>query len=310
MTTVFIAVEHPKSGQEWVRIFQELQPDWQVLEWTPGLAIKADIAIVWRPDAQLFVEQPQLKAVFNMGAGVDAIDFDVIPEQIPVYRVEDGGMAVQMAEYAIYGVLNATQRFAPYVELQQQNTWKVIRPVHREQWPIGVMGYGQIGQKVVQSLEVLGYPVSAWVRTARHDSNGTKLYAGEHEFDAFLAASRILVNVLPLTPETTGLLNKSNLLKLQPDSYLINMARGPHVVDQDLLEVIDSGHMSGALLDVFHQEPLPATHPFWQHPRITMTPHISGVSLRYPTARHIHEKAVAFLGGQSISGLVQRQRLY
>ena len=106
------------------------------------------------------------------------------------------------------------------------------------------------------------------------------------------------------------LLNKSNLLKLQPDSYLINMARGPHVVDQDLLEVIDSGHMTGALLDVFHQEPLPATHPFWQHPRITMTPHISGVSLRYPTARHIHEKAVAFLGGQSISGLVQRQRLY
>ena len=310
MTTVFIAVEHPKSGQEWVRIFQELQPDWQVLEWTPGLAAKADIAIVWRPDAQLFVEQPQLKAVFNMGAGVDAIDFDVIPEHIPVYRVEDGGMAVQMAEYAIYGVLNATQRFAPYVELQQQNTWKVLRPVHREQWPIGVMGYGQIGQKVVQSLQVLGYPVNAWVRTARQAPAGVKLYAGAQELDAFLAASRILVNVLPLTPETTGLLDKTNLLKLQPNSYLINMARGPHVVDQDLLEVIDSGHMTGALLDVFHQEPLPATHPFWQHPRIMITPHIYGVSLRYTTARHIHEKAQAFLTGQPISGLVQRQRLY
>ncbi len=310
MTTVLIAVDKPKSAQEWVRIFKELQPDWNVLEWSAGLAEKAEIAIVWRPDAQLFIEQPQLKAVFNMGAGVDAIQFEHIPESIPVYRVEDGGMAVQMAEYAIYGVLQATQRFAPYLELQKQSQWQVLRPVQREQWPVGIMGYGQIGQRVAQSLTALGYPVSAWVRTARPSTDGVKLYAGPDQLDDFLHATRILINVLPLTPETRGILNKDNLVKLQAQSYLINMARGPHVVDQDLIDVMDQGHLSGALLDVFHQEPLDATHPFWQHPSILVTPHISGVSLRWPTAKHIHEKAVAFLAGQPITGLVQRQRMY
>lgn len=310
MTTVLIAVEHPKSGQQWVQIFQELQPDWVVVEWTPGLELKADIAIVWRPSAQLFIEQPQLKAVFNMGAGVDAIDFEVIPETIPVYRVEDGGMAVQMAEYAIYGVLQATQRLAPYADLQKQKTWQVLRPIRREQWPIGIMGYGQIGQKVAQSLVGLGYPVSAWVRNPRPGADEVQLYAGPEQLDAFLQASRILINVLPLTPETRGVLNKAHLLKLQPQSYLINMARGPHVIDEDLIEVIDAGHLTGALLDVFHEEPLGEEHPFWQHPQILVTPHISGVSLRWPTAQHIAKKATAFLAGATITGLVQRQRLY
>ncbi len=310
MTTVLIAVDHPKSGQQWVKIFQELQPDWNVLEWTSGLDIKADIAIVWRPSAQLFIEQPQLKAVFNMGAGVDAIDFSVIPESIPVYRVEDGGMAVQMAEYAIYGVLQATQRLAPYVALQKQNTWQVLRPVLREQWPIGIMGYGQIGQKVAQSLTGLGYPVAAWVRSPRQSTDEVPLYAGPEQLDAFLQASRILINVLPLTTETRGILNKTNLLKLQPHSYLINMARGPHVVDEDLIAVLDEGHLTGALLDVFHEEPLDVNHPFWQHPQVLVTPHISGVSLRWPTAQHIAKKATAFLAGTTITGLVQRQRLY
>lgn len=310
MTTVLIAVDKPKSGQKWVQEFQELQPDWKVIEWMPGLVEKGDIAIVWRPDAQLFIEQPQLKAVFNMGAGVDAIDFNVIPESIPVYRVEDGGMAVQMAEYAIYGVLQATQRFAPYVELQQKSQWQVLKPVRREQWPVGIMGYGQIGQKVAQSLQLLGYPVAVWVRTPRRQETGVTFYVGDNELDAFLRATRILINVLPLTEATKGILNKDHLLKLQPQSYLINMARGPHVVDEDLIAVLDEDHLAGALLDVFHQEPLPAEHPFWRHPNIVITPHISGVSLRDVTAQHIHEKALAFLAGQSITGLVQRQRMY
>lgn len=310
MTTVLIAVGKPKSGQKWVQEFQRLQPDWHVVEWSAGMATKGDIAVVWRPEAQLFTEQPQLKAIFNMGAGVDAIDFEVIPESIPVYRVEDGGMAVQMAEYAIYGVLQATQRFAPYAELQQQNQWQVLRPIRREQWPIGIMGYGQIGQKVAQSLQSLGYPVSAWVRSPRANADGVTFYAGDDQLEAFLQSTRILINVLPLTAATSGILNKNHLLQLQPQSYLINMARGPHVVDEDLLAVIDSGHLTGALLDVFHQEPLSVSHPFWQHPHITITPHISGVSLRDLTAQHIHEKALAFLAGQVITGLVQRQRMY
>ena len=133
---------------------------------------------------------------------------------------------------------------------------------------------------------------------------------GDNELDAFLRATRILINVLPLTEATKGILNKDHLLKLQPQSYLINMARGPHVVDEDLIAVLDEDHLAGALLDVFHQEPLPAEHPFWRHPNIVITPHISGVSLRDATAQHIHEKALAFLAGQSITGLVQRQRMY
>lgn len=310
MSTLVIAVGRPETNQRWAQVFKQLHPDWQVHCWDQVKnEVTADFAVVWQPSTQLFVDQPHLKAIFNIGAGVDAIDFNQIPESVPVYRVEDAGMAVQMAEYALYGVLLATQRFAPYVDLQSEKKWQQLPPVYRSQWPIGVMGYGQIGQKVVQALQVLGYPVSTWVRSER-TCDGVKVFAGPEQLPDFLSKSRILINVLPLTEQTKGIINAENLARLPTNSFLINMARGGHVVDQDLLAALDAGHLTGALLDVFHVEPLATDHAFWTHPNIHITPHISGVSLRESTAQQISTKIKAFLQNQNVSGLVERERMY
>lgn len=310
MSTLIIAVGKPETNQRWAEVFKQLQPDWQIHCWDQVKnEVTADFAVVWQPSTQLFIDQPELKAVFNIGAGVDGIDFNQIPEAVPVYRVEDAGMAVQMAEYALYGVLLATQRFTPYVDLQSQKKWQQLPPIYRSEWPIGVMGYGQIGQKVVQSLQLLGYPVSTWVRSERANSE-VKVFAGLEQLPEFLAQSRILINVLPLTAQTKGIINAENLTQMPAESFFINMARGGHVVDQDLIAAIDAGHLTGALLDVFHTEPLPTDHVFWTHPNIHITPHISGVSLRESTAQQISTKIRAFLQNQTVSGLVERDRMY
>lgn len=310
-TTLVIAVGRPETCQQWADVFKKLQPEWQVVCWDEVKdTVAADFAVVWRPSKQLFADQPQLKAIFNIGAGVDGIDFSQIPAELPVYRVEDAGMAVQMAEYAVYGALLATQRFRPYAEQQQKQQWQQAEPVYRHQWPVGVLGFGQIGQKVAQMMQSLGYPVSTWVRTPRSAPDGMQVYAGQEQLSEFLTQSRILINVLPLTAETQGIINAQNLSQLPADSFLINMARGGHVVDDDLVAALDSGHLTGALLDVFHTEPLPAEHVFWTHPQVHITPHIAGVSLREPTVAQIQAKIKAFLQNQVVSGLVERDRMY
>lgn len=311
MTTVIIAVGRSESNQRWVQVFQALQPNWHIYDWTQVKdTIHADFAVVWQPSTQLFIDQPHLKAIFNIGAGVDAIDFSKIPDFVPVYRVEDAGMAVQMAEYAVYGTLLATQRFQSYVVAQKNKIWHKNDPIYKDQWPIGVMGFGQIGQKVAQVLKTLDYPVSTWVRSPRSNIDGINIFSGSDQLASFLAKSRILINVLPLTSETKGILNAANLSQLPDKSFLINMARGAHVIEKDLIAALDSGHLSGALLDVFSTEPLPPEHVFWNHPNIYITPHISGVSLRQQTAEQISSKINAFLQHQPISGLVERDRMY
>lgn len=311
MTTVMIAAGSSESNQRWAQVFKEHQPNWKVHDWnTIKDTVHADFAVVWKPSTQLFVDQPHLKAIFNIGAGVDGIDFSQIPSTVPVYRVEDAGMAVQMAEYAVYGALLATQRFHPYVLAQQKKIWHKNAPIYRDQWPIGVMGFGQIGQKVAQVLSALGYPVSTWVRSPRSRIDEIDVFYGQDQLKSFLSKSRILINVLPLTAETEGIINADNLSQLPANSFFINMARGPHVIDEDLIAALDSDHLTGALLDVFHTEPLPPEHVFWTHPKIYITPHISGVSLRQQTAQQISSKINAFLQNQPVSGLVERERMY
>lgn len=310
-TTLIIAVGGVESSRKWAEVFKKLQPDWCVECWAEVQdTLVADFAVVWSPSKQLFIDQPQLKAIFNIGAGVDGIDFSQLPTEVPVYRVEDAGMAVQMAEYAVYGALLATQRFAPYVTQQKNQLWQQAQPVYRQQWPVGVLGFGQIGKKVAQVLQSLGYPVSTWVRSPRTTSSSITIFAGTEQFSEFLAQSRILINVLPLTAETTGIINAAHLSQLPAESFFINMARGGHVVDEDLVAALDSGHVKGALLDVFHTEPLPTEHAFWTHPKVHITPHIAGVSLRQPTAEQIQTKIKAFLQNQAVSGLVERDRMY
>jgi glyoxylate/hydroxypyruvate reductase A len=174
---------------------------------------------------------------------------------------------------------------------------------------VGVLGLGVLGQRVAQAVAAFEFPVRGWSRGPKALA-GVQGFAGAAQFGEFLAGTRVLVNLLPLTPETENLLDRATLSRLRPGGYLINVARGAHLVDADLIALLDSGHLAGAALDVFRTEPLPAEHPFWRHPKITVTPHTSARTLRDESIAQIARKIRALEQGEPIAGVVDRQRGY
>lgn len=263
---------HPETDL-WLAPLQKALTDTQLRIW-PEQAVDAEIAIVWSPDQAFIDAHPNLKIIFNMGAGVDAILALKLPAGVSIIRVEDGGMAVQLAEYCCEAVIRFYREFAIYEQQRQQHLWQSRLLQNRQDYPIGVMGLGVLGNKIAQSLRQFDYPVNGWSHSAKQ-LPGISCYSAE-ELPAFLNASRIVICVLPLTDKTRGILNYHNLSQLRPDSYLINVARGGHLVEADLLRLIDEGKMYGATLDVTQNEPLTPEDPLWQQSRVRITPHIAG----------------------------------
>ena len=276
--------------------------------WQPG-APPADYAVVWAPPQQFMDEQPGLKALFNIGAGVDALLKLRLPPRARVVRLDDAGMAVQMAEYVCHAVIRHFREFDAYEADMAAGRWGYRKPRLRSDYPIGVMGLGVLGERVAKALAQFEFPINGWSRSPKA-IDGVRGFAGADQFNDFLAASRVLVNLLPLTPDTTNVINKGTLARLQPGAYVINVARGAHLVDEDLLAAIDSGHVAGATLDVFRTEPLPAGHAFWTHPRITVTPHTSARTLRDESIAQIARKMVALQHGEAVAGVVNPARGY
>ena len=171
------------------------------------------------------------------------------------------------------------------------------------------MGLGVLGERVARALVQFEFPINGWSRSPKA-IDGVRAFTGAEQFNDFLGASRVLVNLLPLTPDTTDVINKDALSRLQTGAYVINVARGAHLVDEDLLAAIDSGHVAGATLDVFRTEPLPAGHAFWNHPRITITPHTSARTLREESIAQIARKMVALQRGEAVAGVVNPARGY
>lgn len=309
MKILFVAAG-PKP-ERWTSLIQQHLPEADIQVWHSDMpSCGADYAIVWHPPAALFDKEPQLKAVFNLGAGVDALlQVPNLPRDIPVVRLEDAGMSVQMAEYVAYHVIGISRDMDFYREQQAEKQWKLRRPIERSEWPICVLGLGQIGQRVARTLAALDYPVSGWARSA-HALDGVRSFAGAAELDGFLGETRVLVNTLPLTESTRDLIDYSLLAKLRPDAVVINVGRGEHLVDEDLCRAIEEGRVARAVLDVFREEPLPTSHPFWQMPQVTITPHVSARTLREATIAQISDKILALEQGQSISGIVDVQRGY
>ena len=309
MKILFVAAD-PKP-ERWTDLIQQHLPEGQIQVWHPDMPSSgADYAIVWHPPAALFDKEPQLKAVFNLGAGVDAlVRIPNLPRDIPIVRLEDAGMAVQMAEYVAYHIIGISRDMDAYREQQAAGQWKLRRPIARSEWPVGVLGLGQIGQRVARTLAALEYPVCGWARSG-HTIDGVRSFAGETELDRFLGETRVLVNTLPLTDSTRDLIDYGLLSRLRSDAVVINVGRGEHLVDQDLCRAIDEGKVARAVLDVFREEPLPTEHPFWQMPQVTITPHVSARTLREATVAQIAEKIVALEKGQSISGVIDIQRGY
>lgn len=294
--------------EPWLASLRAALPLAQVSVWQPGAAA-ADVAVVWQPPQRFFDEQPQLKAIFNIGAGVDALLKLRLPPQAVVVRLEDAGMAVQMAEYVCQAVIRHFRDLNTYANDVRVGHWTCYQPRRRSDCPVGVMGLGVLGMRVARALAHFEFAVNGWSRSPKV-LDGVRVFYGAAQLNDFLASSRVLVNLLPLTPDTVNILNHQRLSRLQPGGYVINVARGAHLVDDDLLAMIDSGHLAGATLDVFRTEPLPADHPFWREPKITITPHTSARTLRKESVAQMVGKIAAMARGELISGMVSIDRGY
>lgn len=299
------------KAEPWLQGLSQALPDATVEVWAPG-SPAADYAVVWVPPQRFVDEQPRLKAMFNIGAGVDALIKLHLPPGLAVVRLDDAGMSVQMAEYVCHTVIRHFREFDGYEADVKGGRWSYRRPRQRADFTVGVMGLGVLGQRVAQALRMFEFPVLGWSRSPRA-VDGVECFSGAAGFDAFLRRSRVLVCLLPLTPETHDILCRETLSKLLPGGYVINVARGGHVVDDDLIALLDNGHLAGATLDVFRTEPLPAAHPFWSHPKITVTPHTSARTLRDESIAQIAGKIRALHGGaplNTLAGVVDLQKGY
>jgi glyoxylate/hydroxypyruvate reductase A len=293
------------APEPWLQGLRAALPEGDVSVWTPG-APPADHAVVWAPPQAFIDEQPGLKALFNIGAGVDALLRLRLPPGMQVVRLDDAGMSVQMAEYVCQAVIRHFREFDVAEADMAAGKWAFRKPRSRADFAVGIMGLGVLGSRVAQALQMFEFPVNGWSRSAKPASGalaGVHSFAGDAQLPDFLAASRVLVNLLPLTAQTENILNHANLLQLPAGAYVINVARGAHLVDADLLALLASGHLAGATLDVFRTEPLPAGHPFWQHPKLTLTPHTSARTLRDESVAQIARKIRALEAGQPISSL-------
>lgn len=296
------------QAEPWLTGLRAGLPQARVEIWNPG-AEPGDYAVVWAPPQSFLNEQTRLKCLFNIGAGVDSLMKLKLPPGAKVVRLDDAGMSVQMAEYVCHAVIRHFREFDGYEADTAQGTWSFRTPRLRAEFPVGVMGLGVLGERVAKALTGFEFPVNGWSRSAK-SIDGVRGFAGAAQFDAFLAATRILVCLLPLTPDTRDIMRRETLARLQPGGYVINVARGAHLVDDDLVALLDNGHLSGATLDVFRTEPLPSEHPFWKHRKITVTPHASARTLRDESIAQIVGKILAMERGEPVAGTVEFDRGY
>jgi glyoxylate/hydroxypyruvate reductase A len=297
--------------EPWVAGFKAALPQAEVVAWHEGADIApCDYAVLWAPPAAMVPHLAHVKAIFISGAGVDAALKlgDALPP-VPLIRLGDAGMAVQMAEYVVHAVLRYFRRFDQYEQQARRGVWQHLPQFEKTDFTVGVLGMGVLGTRVITSLASFGFPMRGWSRSARQ-MDGVSCFAGKEQLDDFLRGTRVLVCMLPLTPETGNLLDRARLSQLPEGAYLINVARGGHVAEPDLLPLIRSGHLAGATLDVFRNEPLPAPHPFWDEPRITITPHIAALTLPFESAVQIGNKITAMERGDAVDDVVDRQRGY
>lgn len=257
----------------------------------------ADVAVAWNPPHGVLADMRNLKMVHSIAAGLDNIFADPDLPDVPVCRVVDSQHALGMAEYAIWSVLLFHREMDLHLQNASQRLWQ--RPEQRaaKDFAVGILGFGVIGRTVGRSLCALNYDVRAWARSPKEEAD-IRTYCGDGQLPEFLSGCDALICLLPLTDATRGILNAGLFALLPKGAAIINMGRGEHMAEADLLAAIDSGHLRGAVLDVFDKEPLPEDSLLWGHPKIFATPHIASTPHPKDVAAQIFENATRVLAGQ------------
>ena len=299
-----IALYVPNDADAWTTALERALPQARIEPWTREAGADADYAVVWRPPPDVLPSLRRAKAIFNLGAGVDAIPgLGVLKDCAPLIRLDDAGMAEQMIEYVCHAALRCYRELDLYADQQRRAVWQPRPRAPKHPFAIGILGAGVLGAAVAEALARLRFTVRTWSRT-RKELPGGESFAGMAELASFLSGTRFLVCLLPLTDETRNLLDRARLSLLPRGAWLVNVARGPIVVDADVLALLDEGHLAGAFLDVFDEEPLPREHPFWHHPRVVVTPHVSAVTLIEASAEQIADKIGRLEAGLPVGGVV------
>ncbi|MFC1681012.1 2-hydroxyacid dehydrogenase [Pseudomonadota bacterium] len=276
--------------------------------WDPEY--RAEFALVWQPPRGELARQPSLKAIFSIGAGIDHLASDPdLPPGVPLVRMVDPTLTAGMSEFVVMSVLHHHRGMTIYAQQQRESRWQVCDPVPASRRSVGVMGAGVLGRDALAKLRPFGFELRAWGRSAR-EIPGAAHFHGESRLDAFLSGLDILVCLLPLTGKTTGILCKRTFSLLADGAAVISVGRGEHLVENDLIDALESGKVRAATLDVFREEPLPETHPFWRHPGVVVTPHIASMTSPHTAVAGILDQIDAYHAGRPFLHAVDMVRGY
>lgn len=306
--TLAVAVKPRREALAWLTPIRSALPELRVdlIENLPPSAV--DFAAAWGGVRELD-RCPDLRAIVSLGAGIDHILANSMLDRVPVVRMIDPGLTRGMTEFTLLQVLHHHRRMPEFAALQQNREWKPMYVPLATERRVGIMGMGVLGRDAAKRLAQLGFKVAGWSRRPRR-LPGIGSFSGTAQLGRFLARTEILVCLLPLTPETRHIMNADLFARLPEGAAVINLARGGHLVESDLVAALDSGHLSGASLDVFEQEPLPPSHFLWAHPKVTVTPHVASLTQRTSGALFVARAVRNLIAGRKPRGLVDRERGY
>ncbi|WP_261640778.1 2-hydroxyacid dehydrogenase [Erwinia mallotivora] len=299
-----------ERGQRWAALLAEWAPEIAFRQWPDiGDPLLVEYLVAWQPPDNLMQQFPNLRVLFSVGAGADQFDYHRLPPELPVVRMIEPGLTQGMVEYITWSVLGLHRGMPRYLQQQRQQCWLEQPTKPASQCRVGVMGVGELGEAVLQSLVQFGYDCAGWSRTPKH-LPGVRSFAGEEQLASFLARSDILICLLPLTRATENILNASLFSQLPQGAALVHAGRGGHLNSADLLAALESQQLSAAVIDVTDPEPLPEGHPFWLHPAIWLTPHIASQTRPETAVRALLDNIRRFERGEAMQGVVDRSRGY
>lgn len=307
--SILLVCQH-RDSKPWFKAFNEKNPDLDIQVY-PEVENPDDIefAISWRHPEGIYKNYPNLKVIASMGAGVHHVLKDqTIPDDVKITRIVDENLTRDMADFALLNTLFHIRNYNFHIAQQQERNWQIKAYRQPQETKVGILGMGVLGQAVAEKLNQNDFQVLGWSKSKK-ENKAFRSFT-ENEFDEFMSQLDILICLLPLTEETEGVLNYENLKKLPQGAKIINLARGPHVVDDDLLKLLDEEHLSSAILDVFDEEPLPKNSPYWSHPKVLVTPHVASMTDPQSVVNQIYDNIENMKNGKDLKNQVDRSKKY